>query len=458
MTVIVGFSGGADSTCLLSACKEAGLMVIAAYFNHHIRKDTKDDYGTIGFTCQRLDIPLVVGEGDVPGYARENGLGIEEAARILRYEFLFNIAEQYHASAVLVGHTADDQVETVLMNLLRGSGMDGLSGMPERSIPNHWSHTIALVRPLLAHWRGETESWCIERGLPYLQDSTNQDIQYRRNRVRNELIPYLETYNPRIRESIWQTASVLDAEINFGREFKIRAFQRHLLSKMKHMLVFSITGLRTEDIAVQRWIIRTAIEKFGVRMDEIGFEGISKAVDFLVMPDGAHIQLAERIHVFKEQDEFSIVHGEDGLDTKKYPQITLSSQLMLPNCVCCVGEDWSIELISTERSGVKYFEDNFCVYLDADRMPTELTIRPADKSGFYQPLGMKQAVPVQRYLEKQHIPARARKHYPVICSGEEILWIPGFAPAETKKITSSTEKVICLRVYRKNISSEKPVD
>ena len=147
-----------------------------------------DDYG----------IPCVIKVEDVGAYAKVHGLSVEEAARIVRYRFLFSEAVRREAQAVVVGHTADDQVETVLMHLLRGAGLEGLKGMEAWQVPNAWSKEIALARPLLGMWREETVAYCQEHGLQPVIDQSNFERTYFRNRLRHEVIPMLETHSPRL--------------------------------------------------------------------------------------------------------------------------------------------------------------------------------------------------------------------------------------------------------------------
>ena len=189
--VLVGVSGGPDSLCLLDALYRLGFQSIAAYFNHRLRPEAEAEQDEVKRFATGLKIPFVGGSGDVARLASDQGKTIEEAAREMRYAFLFESARAYCVDAVAVGHNADDQVETVLMHLLRGSGLAGLRGMDYRTL-TQWDDRIPLVRPLLGLWRDEIMGYCAETGLQPLLDSSNLERAYLRNRIRLDLVPALE--------------------------------------------------------------------------------------------------------------------------------------------------------------------------------------------------------------------------------------------------------------------------
>ncbi|MBL8102073.1 MAG: tRNA lysidine(34) synthetase TilS, partial [Anaerolineales bacterium] len=170
--VVVGVSGGPDSLCLMETLRKAGYPVIVAYFDHQLRPESAADARMVEKTANRLMLACYLDGADVRAHAEGKKLSIEEAARNLRYRFLFNLARRYNAQAVAVGHTADDQVETVLMHFLRGSGIAGLKGMSYRSIIPVFDPEIPVVRPLLDMWREETVVYCAVHGLRPHYDSS----------------------------------------------------------------------------------------------------------------------------------------------------------------------------------------------------------------------------------------------------------------------------------------------
>src|SRR5512138_2992617 len=207
--LVVGVSGGPDSLCLMSVLRKAGYRIIVAHFNHKLRPDSDADANIVEQTAARLNLASVIESGDVRAFADAGKLSIEEAARILRYRFLMEQAHHFHAQAVAVGHTADDQAETVLMHFIRGAGLAGLKGMGYRTIIQMFDPEIPIVRPLLDTWREETIVYCGANGFRPRHDPSNASLDFFRNRLRHLLIPTLESYNPRFREVLWRTSRSL---------------------------------------------------------------------------------------------------------------------------------------------------------------------------------------------------------------------------------------------------------
>src|SRR5512134_2480120 len=210
--IVVGVSGGPDSLCLMSVLRKTGHRIVVAHFNHKLRPDSDADANIVEQTAARLNLVSVIQSGDVRAFADEGKLSIEEAARILRYRFLMEQAHRFHAQAVAVGHTADDQVETVLMHFIRGAGLAGLKGMSYRTVLRTFDPEIPIVRPLLNTWREETVVYCAANGIRPRYDPSNASLDFFRNRLRHLLIPTLESYNPRFREVIWRTSRSLAAD------------------------------------------------------------------------------------------------------------------------------------------------------------------------------------------------------------------------------------------------------
>lgn len=214
--VLVGVSGGADSVALLTAlirlAERLPCDVIAAHLNHGLRgADSDADAEWVAALCRELDVPLDSHKVDVAAIASEQGRTIEEAARNARYEFFIASARKHDCRFVAVAHTADDQVETILHHIIRGTGLAGLRGMPAR---RELADGVELIRPLLAVSRCDVEAWLAAIGRSFRQDATNVDESFTRNRIRHSLLPVLrEQFNPRVNDALLRLAgSAADAE------------------------------------------------------------------------------------------------------------------------------------------------------------------------------------------------------------------------------------------------------
>lgn len=199
--VLCAVSGGADSMCLLHLLSSAGIDVAAAHFEHGIRgEESLRDARFVENYCAENGIPCRIGHGDVPAYAAEKSVGIEEAARQLRYAFLFSAAKELDCGLIATAHNADDNAETLVFNLTRGSGTSGLRGIPARR--------DNIVRPLLGVTRQQIEQYLAENAVPHVEDSTNQSDDYTRNLIRHRIIPALKEINPRFTQAAGRTAKL----------------------------------------------------------------------------------------------------------------------------------------------------------------------------------------------------------------------------------------------------------
>ncbi len=204
--VLCAVSGGADSMCLLHWLNEErearSLELFAAHFEHGLRgEESLRDADFVREACEKLGIPLTVGSGDVAAYAGREHLGLEEAARNLRYRFLEETADRLHCDRIATAHNADDNAETVLMNLCRGSGTRGLSGIPPVR--------GRLIRPLLQTGREEIEAYLAERGIAHVEDSSNSSGAFTRNRIRQQVLPLLKQENPSLLEAVSRMTELL---------------------------------------------------------------------------------------------------------------------------------------------------------------------------------------------------------------------------------------------------------
>ena len=209
--ILCAVSGGVDSMYLLCRLRELGFIVAAAHYHHGLRGAEADrDETFVRSFCEEQSIPCCTERGDAAAFARENRMGIEEAARILRYGFLERAADQMDAAVIATAHTADDNAETILLHLARGAGLRGLCGIPPVR--------GRIVRPMLDVTREEAEAYLQARGIPHVEDSTNAGDGYARNRIRHTVIPSLRTENPRLAETLSRTARLLREDESYLAE------------------------------------------------------------------------------------------------------------------------------------------------------------------------------------------------------------------------------------------------
>jgi tRNA(Ile)-lysidine synthase len=460
--LLVGVSGGPDSFCLLDVLAQLGYPLIVAHLNHGLRSESQSDADFVADIAREMGLPIVIGKENVAGYARDHSMSIEEAARNVRYTFLFKEAERVEAQAVLVAHTADDQVETVLMHFLRGAGLSGLRGMQYWSLPSPWCDHIPLVRPLLGIWREEIQAYLEERRITAREDRTNLDTGIFRNRLRHELIPYLAGYNPGIPQVIWRMSQVLAADFDMI-EANLDAAWEECLAEQGHGYVsFRIPALIVQPDGLQRHLFRKSISWLVPGLRDIDFSTIERALEFLETPTrSGRLDLAAGIYLLQEDELLWIASWQADLPASAWPQFPLKEaqnfELSLPvPGFTQLADGWGIQaefLDEVElRKRALNNSDPFQVWMDAAQLHLPLTVRIRRPGDRFAPLGMAgKSVKLSDLMINLKIPARARKNWPLVFSAEKLAWVPGMRLAHDYQVSNSTSQAIYLRVYKRKV-------
>jgi tRNA(Ile)-lysidine synthase len=453
--VIVGVSGGPDSLCLMEILRRSGYHIIVAHFNHKLRDAADSEATAVEHTSARLMIPSVVGSADVSIYAEANSLSLEEAARNLRYRFLFTQAHRLNAQAVAVGHTADDQVETILMHLIRGTGLTGLKGMSYRTILPTFDPDIPIVRPLLDTWREETVAYCAANGLRPHYDPSNDLLNFLRNRLRNILIPMLETYNPKFREAVWRTAQSLSADHAILNEALNANWNKSLILQDEEYVILDLSFLSSCSVGLQRHIIRRAVESIAPGQEMV-FSVLKRVSDFIADSTRIRVDLTKGLTLFREGDVLYVAKPNAQLPFDRWPQmpsqqdfinVSVPGQIDLSGGWKFSAEKWRLPALAWEQSSRN--EDPFQVWLDAEGLPDPLELRVRREGDIFEPLGMKgHSQKLSDFFTNEKLAVRARPRWPLLCAAERIVWVPGFRPAESFKLKQSSRKVIYFSMIR----------
>lgn len=450
--VLVGVSGGPDSLCLLDILRRAGYPLIVAHFNHRLRPEAEQEADAVARLARTLGLKFVTDSADVRAHALSQGLSLEEAARMLRYRFLFTSAREHTAQAVAVGHTADDQVETVLMHFLRGAGLAGLKGMEIRSLLALFDPQIPLVRPLLGMWRGETESYCRENGLEPHQDSSNTDQIYFRNRLRHTLIPELENYNPRLKESLLRSAQALQGDYAALQEILDADWNKVFADQGKGWIAFHRPALLRLSTGIQRNLIRRAGEILRPASRDIGYQALDRAARGIGSPTGRQVDFVNGLYLMREQGTLYLAAYEADLPSAQFPQMADPRSLLM-NTVLELENAW--KLSAEEVDGGEALSqaagnaDPFTAWLDAEQAQGDILVRKPRPGDRFQPLGMESgSIKLSDFFINEKLPRRARKKWPLVCSGEEIVWVVGYRLAHPFRVTEGTIRALRLALWR----------
>jgi tRNA(Ile)-lysidine synthase len=328
--VLAGVSGGPDSLCMLYTLRQLGYPVIVAHLDHCMRPESGQEALKLHQLAESWGLGFLLGQDDVPNYAASLGLSLEEAARERRYRFLFAQAAQHQVQAVAVGHTADDQVETVLMHLLRGSGLTGLRGMSFRSLPNPWSDSIPLIRPLLGVWREEILTYAEQHNLQPSQDESNLDTRFYRNRLRHELIPELEQINPGVKRRLWQMADILSEDDDILAGVEQAAWKSCFLKQGSGYAAMDAAILRKQPLGIRRRLVRRAIGQLRPGLRDIDYLTVERAVHFLgTSTRSGKCDLAAGLRFELEGERLWLAAWEIDLPGADFPYITAGEHLFL---------------------------------------------------------------------------------------------------------------------------------
>ncbi len=431
-TIIVALSGGTDSCVLLdilSRLPDLSPRLVAAHINHCLRGAASDaDEHFAQALSFKYGIPFESCRIDVAALAKNQGLNLEDAGRKVRMRFLEEIRIKYDGQAIALAHHANDQAETVLMRLLRGSGASGLSGMSFRN-----GH---LIRPLLDVSKHEIEQHLNLRGLIHCEDISNQDTDFLRNRIRHELLPLLNEYNPNICTRLNITASILADE-----DSMLDNMAAEVLAKIglfiNEKIIISLKLLAEQPIALKRRIFRTALERFSGNRDNISYLHIEA---LLKISESARpntkLNLPQEIIAVREYNSLTISGLPKG-NNNQIEEFTIegSGKHTLAN-----GFELNISIIKDPPDFS--LRSNKVVYIDLAKAPFPWKVRSYMPGDFIVPLGMQGTKKIKDIFIDKKITFENRKKAPLIFSNKNLIWVYGICISELAKVDSTTLVVI----------------
>jgi len=440
--VLVAVSGGADSMALLHCLHRLAppwqLTLAVAHLNHRLRGEESDhDEAFVREACTTLELPFcseVVDVGERAAAAKRN---LEETAREIRYEFLRRTAARLAAQKIAAGHTLDDQAETVLMRFLRGSGTAGLSAI-------HPIVDSLLIRPLLECSRANIMEYLKIRGIAYREDASNLDLKYQRNRVRRELIPYLEkNFNPRLADTLAKEAELArDVAGYLEAQAKI-ALESSRVSSAEG-LVLPVQRILELHPALQKSVARLALRECRGNLRGIAAHHIEDILALCrPLHSGRRIKLPGGPIVARQFGSILFVKDEPATQPGFSYRLTIPGRCLVPEA----DLEFSTILVESGTTADGPSESGpFRALLEADSLPAELTIRsrrPGDRYG--GPRHRK----VKKMLIDAKVPLYARGRLPVVVAGDVVIWIPGFKPAKAYIAQPHSGRSVVIEAYEK---------
>lgn len=451
--IVVAVSGGADSVALLHALhslREAhALDLHVAHLDHGLRGDAGEkDARFVGGLASSLSLPFTTEPRDVAQYRKTHKLSLEDAARRVRHRFLEDVADAVGAQHIALGHTADDQAETVLLQLVRGTGLAGLRGMrPRRE---------RIIRPLLEAGRPEIESYLEELGASFVVDETNLDLAFARNRMRHEILPLLrEHFNPRVVEAVARTAGLVDDVDHWVDSTVEKILADSTLQRDGEGLRLRVTALTRIPQFLRLTVVLRAVEEvFG---EPSGLESKHLlAVDQLLRPSTARgeVTLPNGIRACRRGDDLELTRkkGDRGQDWEM--------EIEVPGSLHAPGSGIEILFETAERrplEGGTPFTPPYEAYLDLDALRPPLILRNRRDGDRFHPLGAPGSRKLKDFFIDEKVPRESRDGVPLLVDQEGIICVLGFIIGQRVRITDETRRHLHIVMSRTGADPSSPM-
>ena len=432
--VVVALSGGPDSVTLFDLLHRLRskwhLTLYIAHLNHQLRPNAESDATFVKQIARNY--PVYIEKEDVAQRAKNKKQSIEEAARDARRAFLKKIQQKTGANRIALGHTKSDQAETVLLRLVRGSGLTGLGGMRPIS-------EACWIRPLLTFSRSEIELYVNTRNLQVMRDETNSDPKFLRNRIRTDLIPHLQkAYNPQIEDLLSRAATLLQNDDAHLENIAEQALSETLLYSDNRKFILDIRRFFGYHISLRRRLIRKVLFALQASAEAARFQVVDRILKISSNP-GHSVQITPEISAYRTHDTLIIAQPARAYCFLVEPDLPLDINGKFSMNILCNHE----HLRAVYNCFGSSKTANHTVFFDLDQLPNRaLYLRSPQVGDWIHPFGMHGKKKVSRLLSDRKIPRLLRGEIPLLVSGATILWVVGFRRSQIAPITPATRRVL----------------
>lgn len=439
--ILIGLSGGPDSVSLLHILNHLKdkyrFTLFAIYVNHMLRPDEiPSEIEFCRSLCEKFSLQFFVKSVDVKNFAKEQNLNIQEAARQLRYYAYEEKAWEIKADKIALAHTADDQAETLLMRLFRGSGTTGLSGIPP--VRKHF------IRPLIEIERKEIEEFLMQNNIDYITDSSNMKKDYLRNRIRLTLMPILKNLNPEITTVLSRTAALFRDEERYFEIIVTKTLMKMISRKTDERIELFLAPFEVMDKVIMRRVLRRAIDETkGLR--GISFLHIEDIVELIKNgKTGDRVYLPKGIRVIKDYSTLILTSEAPvvlGVYQAEIPGETIlkESGILLKSSIITKEEADNLS---------KFGEGESFGIFDMDKLKMPLIIRPRKNGDFFYPKGFGRRKKIQDFFVDLKVPRDERDRIPILTSSEDIVWVVGHRSDERFKIDGNTKRILKIDIKK----------
>lgn len=433
-TIIVGASGGPDSQFLIyllnSIKDEYKLKIILAHLNHLHRKEAINDENLVKETAHKLNLEFRVKRASMDDYAKTHKISAEDAGRRLRYEFFNELASQYENSKIAIAHNKNDQVETVLMRLIRGTGLDGMVAMDFRN--------GNIIRPILSFSKDEIISYLDNNLISYAIDKTNSSNDYTRNYIRNQIIPEFSTINPKAVDAIYNLSMLLKEDLKIVDRSIDSLYKEIMVLEDENQILFNLSKFdRLEDF-YQKRLLRKAIGKLKNNLKDISKKNIDEFLSLTTLASGKKI-IKDDLEFIKNYKTYqlAIIENKESLEDLAFlslnEEINFNGKIIKATLVNSMGE---------KNKNIAYFP--------FDKLKFPLKLRYRENGDTFKPLGFNHNKKLKDFFIDQKIDRNLRDQIPIILSADKIIWLVGFRQSEEFKVDKEDKNIIKIEVRDDN--------
>lgn len=450
-SLVVGVSGGPDSVCLLhvlwSLKKDLNLNIVAVHINHMLRGiESKRDEDFVKKLCSELNIELHSISVDINSVSKQRRMSLEEAGREERYRHFEAVADSIDADRIAVAHNKNDQAETVFMNIIRGTGLDGLKGMDYVR--------GRIIRPLLDIERSDIEAYCKENNLNPITDSSNLENIYSRNKIRLGVIPYIDKlFECNLVKSIDRMNGLLKDDIDFIDTKVKKSYYNVVLRRENEEVELLLGKIKKMHIAVKRRMIRKAINEVKGNVKGIESIHIESVIDMIESGRvGLRLDLPG-IKIGRTYDSIKFYKNEKQADTFDFAaELNIPGYTEIGDGNHLVEASFINDYNVSDYKGIKGRE--LVQFFDYDKLVEGINIRKRKEGDYFKPINSNGTKKLKEYFIDNKIPREMRDNIPLIAKGSEIIWIIGYKISDKFKVTENTKSVLKL-IYKSSLGTTK---
>ncbi|MDU6040537.1 MAG: tRNA lysidine(34) synthetase TilS [Clostridium butyricum] len=442
--VLVALSGGPDSVCLLNILynlkAELNIEIGAAHLNHLLRdKDAFEDEEYVKTLCKSLDIPCFVKRVDINKYSKDKKMSSEMAGRDARYNFFDDIVKDEGYTKIATAHNANDQAETILFRLMRGSGIEGLCGIKVRR--------DKIIRPILCLSRKEVEEYIEINNLKPRIDKTNFEKIYNRNKIRLDIIPYIkENFNEDIIQTLNRMSVLLQKDNEFIENSARSFYEKHCIEQSDYFIIKKEMFDNKEAVVTR--VIRYALTNFSKTHYDFEMKHIYEICNLAKNNSGKAIDLPNKIYAENIYGDIYIKEriNINNIDVKQ--EIVVNKNEINGKKIFFNDENIEFSVLKND-SNLDLNQNNFIKYFDFDKINDSISLRKRKNGDKIIPLGMKGSKKIKDLFIDMKVPKEERDCIPLLCFDENISWIVGIRVSEEYKITNKTKNILRVIVERK---------